>query len=142
MKPIYACLFYLCGVGVVSWAAAGSAERLSIGIGVGERNGIHQDWFEQNRFIYNVGDIGEVEDERDVFSGRSREHPSYLRRDQLPKNDGNDDLNLSDHGDNRRMTPSADVPNSVKGQSGAPNVVPDVRSEGDPAVRDLSGGGL
>ena len=142
MKPIYACLFYLCGVVAVSFAGAASADGLTVGIGVGERDGVHHNWLEQNRFLYKVVEPG-IPD-----SGRpDSELPYQLRQDQSSwkGNMGNDDINLPDSGVNRSMTPSADMPNSVHG--GGPNPLPtfpDARPgpEGDPAVRDLGGSGL
>ncbi len=146
MKPIYVCL---CFVGIVAVAVPVSAERLSIGIGVQERHGVHHDWLERNRFVYNVventmpgdgygtmHDPGLPPEQRKPFRGR---------QDQPSGNMETDDSNLPDSGVNRSMTPSADVPNSVHG--GGPNPLPtfpDARPgpEGDPAVRDLSGSGL
>lgn len=142
MKKIYACLS---GVIVISLVGVASAESLSVGMEVSECDRIPQAQFGPSRFIYKVGDIGGIEDERDVFSGRSRQHPSYNRLDQMPENEGNDDSSMSNGMGNRTMTPSADVPNSVHGagKNHLPTF-PDARpgSEGDPAVRDLSGGGL
>ncbi|MBX3319470.1 MAG: hypothetical protein KF890_06300 [Nitrospira sp.] len=138
----YAGLSCLCLVAVVSVAVPVSAERLSVGIGAGERHGVHHDWFERNRFLYKVVEAG-IPD-----SGRpDSELPYQLRQDQSSGegNMGNEDINLPDSGVNRSMTPSTDVPTSVHG--GGPNPLPtfpDARPgpESDPSVRDLIGSGL
>lgn len=124
------------------------SKRLCVGIGVSERHGVHQNGFEQNRFLYKVGesslpDYGDMHDP-DMTPPFQR-GPFQDRQDQPSGNDGNGDMNLSDNGGNRSMTPSADIPDSVHG--GGPNPLPtfpDARPgpEGDPSVRDLSGGGL
>jgi hypothetical protein len=141
MKQIYACLFYLCGVGVVSLVGVASAETLSVGIGVSERHGVHQDWFERNRFLYNVVENSMPDNS---YGGRRDPKTPYQRRQAQPfGNDGNEDINLPDNGGNRTMNPSADVPDSVHG-SGDLKTWPGARPgpEGDPSVRDLSGSGL
>jgi hypothetical protein len=149
MKQIYACLFYLCGVVVVSLAGAASAERLPVGIGVGERHGVHHDWFERNRFLYKVIENTMPADGYGTMHDPGlppEQRKPFQRRQAQPSGiDGNDDINLPDSGVNRTMTPSADVPNSVQG--GGPNPLPTFPNarpgpEGDPAVRDLSGSGL
>jgi hypothetical protein len=148
MKPIYACLFYLCGVVAVSLAGSASAARFTVGIEVSERHGVHQDWFERNRFLYKVDEsslpdsYGDMRD-RDITPPFHRS-PFQRRQDQPFGTDENDGPNSSENGGNRTMNPSADVPDSVHGYSGAPSSGPKTRpgSEGDPAVRDLSGGGL
>jgi hypothetical protein len=140
MKQIYACLIGLCGVAVVSVAAPVSAKTLSIGIEVSERHGVHHDWLERNRFLYNVVENSMPDNS---YGGRRDPQTPYQRMEaESSGNDMNDDINLPDSGVNRTMTPSADVPDSVRGQSGAPNVVPDIRPGGDPGVRDLSGSGV
>jgi len=144
MKQIYACL---CGVVAVSFAGAASADGLTVGIGVGERYGVHHDWLKQNRFLYKV-----VENSmpHDGYGGRGDVYPhpaipNQRREAESSGNDMNDDINLPDSGVNRSMTPSANMPNSVHG--GGPNPLPtfpDARPgpEGDPSVRDLGGSGL
>jgi len=141
MKPIFACLFYLCGVVAVSLADAASAERVSVEIGVKERHGVHHDWLERNRFIYNV-----VENSMpsNSYGGRRDPQTPYQRDQAQPfGKDGNEDINLPDNGGNRTMNPSADVPDSVHG-SGDLRTWPGARPglEGDPAVRDLGSSGL
>ncbi len=143
MKQIYACLFYLCGVVVVSFAGAASAERLSVGLGVSERHGLHQDWFERNRFLYKVDESGIPDSYGDMHDPDLT--PPFQRGPFQPSgNDGNDDLNSSENGGNRTMTPSADVPDSVHGYSGGLKTWPGARpgSEGDPSVRELGSSGL
>ncbi|MGE0646020.1 MAG: hypothetical protein AB7P24_20390 [Nitrospira sp.] len=147
MKRIYACLFGLCGAIVMSLMGTASAERLPIGIGVSERYGAQQDWFEKNRLIHKVVDNSMPPD---GYGGRGDVYPhpaipSQRREAESSGNNMNDDINLPDSGVSRSMTPSADVPKSVHG--GGPNPLPtfpDARPgpEGDPAVRDLGSSGL
>ena len=140
MKGIYACLFGVCGVVVISLTGTASAERLPIGIGVDERHGVHHGWLERNQFLYKV-----IENSAPDRYGIDLHMPGERRQDQSSGNMGNDDINLPDSGVNRSMAPSADVPNSVHGAGQNPlPTFPDARpgAEGDPAVRGLSGGGL
>ena len=143
MKLIYACLsclFGLCGVVVISLTGTASAERLPIGIGVGERHGVHHGWLERNQLIYKVIDNSMPDNS---YGGRRDPQTPYQRMEaESSRNDMNDNINLPDSGDNRSMTPSADVPNSVRGQSGTPNPVPNARPGGDPGVEDLNGSGV
>jgi hypothetical protein len=137
MKQIYVCLGLAL---IVSVAVPASAKQLSVGIGVGERHGVHHDRFERNQFLYKV-----IENSAPDRYGSDIRMPGERRQDQSSGAMGNDDINLPDSGVNRTMTPSADVPNSAQG--GGPNPLPtypDARPgpEGDPAVRDLGGSGL
>lgn len=143
MKYLYVCLSFLCGVVVVSVVGPASAERLSVGLGVSERHLVHHDWLERNQLIYKVIDNSMPDNS---YGGRRDPQTPYQRMEaESSRNDMNDNINLPDSGVNRSMTPSADVPTSVHG--GGPNPLPtfpDARPgpESDPAVRDLSGGGL
>lgn len=147
MKYLFVSLSFLCGVVVVSVVGTASAERLSVGLGVSERYGAQQNWFERNRLIYKVVDNSMPDDSYGGTLG-NYPHPPLPNRGREAEssgNDMNDNINLPDSGINRPMTPSADVPNSVHG--GGPNPLPtfpDARPgpEGDPAVRDLGGSGL
>ncbi len=145
MKQIYVCI---CLGVIVLVAVPVSAERLSVGIEVSERHRVHQDGFEQNRFLYKVGesslsDYGEMHD-RDITPPFQR-GPFQGRQHKPFGNDGNDDLNSSTNTEtDQTITPSVDVPDSVHGYSGNRKTWPGAKpgSEGDPSVRDLSDSGL
>lgn len=140
MKQIYAGLFCLSLLGIVSTSVPVSAQAGSVGIGASERYGVHQDRFERNRFLYTVAESSMPENS---YGGRRDPQTRYQRRqDQSSGTMGNIDINTTNMEGNQTMSPSADVPDSVRGQSGAPNMVPNIRPGGDPAVRDLGGSGM
>ena len=143
MKQVYVGLSCLCLLSSISIAIPGLAKASAFGIGASERNGVHQDWLERNRFLYTVAENSMP---GDPYGGIRDPMPRYQRnQDQSSGNMETDDINLPDAGVNRSMTPSADVPDSVHG--GGPNPLPTIPNArpgaaGDPAVRDLSGSGF